>query len=152
MSEAEAGPSGFDLDSFDTVTKSVSGVPYAIRDPRTGEPITDKAGNQMIFRLLGPESDQYKAHMMKQGSMALKAAMAAQRGPGAADSAVDAKAMLDAEINQLVACTLGWENITRHKQPFPFSRDNAEIVYREYPLIRAQVANFINNRMNFLGE
>jgi hypothetical protein len=60
--------------------------------------------------------------------------------------------MDDKSFQMLAASTIEWENLEEDGAEIKCTPENAEYIYRCYPIIADQVSSFIVQRSNFLGE
>jgi hypothetical protein len=63
----------------------------------------------------------------------------------------DADILESEQTELLVACTTGWSGMTMGGQPFPYSPNNARLLYTDqrFSFIRAQANAFIADAANF---
>ncbi len=136
----------FDLAKVDTKTLSEAGVDMPVKT-MDGEPLVARNGQPITVRLLGPDSNKYRA---------LTRAQVRKRMAAMADGKVT---LSEAEFEEterelldiLVACTVGWSNVLDTEgAEIPFAEDNVRKLYSNYPVVREQVDTFLANRANFL--
>lgn len=122
-----------DLSKFDTVKGSEEGAWLEVLSPDGAEEIGAK------IKLAGRDSKIMKKQQK----------LIAKKKQRKGFSAVEEE---DATIDMLVACTLDWEGFGEGKKPLEFSADEVKNLYTRYPWIMEQVALFISERSNFLGN
>jgi len=52
-------------------------------------------------------------------------------------------------LERIVHCTMDWQGINNDGNPLPFSRGAVKMIYKEFPFVLDQVAEFINEPTNF---
>ena len=113
----------FDVASLDTRTLSEAGVAMPILNPRNQQPMLDSAGNPVTVTLLGPNSEKSKA--VFRGIQTRRADFAA-KGVRMTEADFDRE-----RFDALVALTIGWTFTAIAGQPFPFSAENARILWAD---------------------
>ena len=119
---------------FDTVAGSNKGAEIELHTT-SGDP------SGVIVRLLGPDSDE-----------ALRAAKASRLRNFQLHQKKMSNRIDDThdEIERLVAVTTGWENMPSDDgKPRAFSKDAARTVYTDYPSIRRELLEELDNVRNF---
>jgi hypothetical protein len=138
MSEDAAAPAaGFDLNSFDALTKNQDdGVEVDILDPKTLDPI----GLKIV--IAGPDSDRQKK--ARRNILNNRLRKRTQK--------VTAEQIEEENLEVLAMSTVSWtfaEGVTIDgKVPF-CNPKNAEDIYRRFPLILDQVSAQAGDRGNF---
>jgi hypothetical protein len=124
-----------DLDA----TESSETAEVTIMHPTNGMPTT------MKFVLAGSDSSVYMRYDRESTDRRLKAAQQGIRG-------LDAEAMEKEAVELLVACTLGWNGVTRGAKEWPFSQENARALYsdQKFRWLRNQVDRSIGDRRLFI--
>ena len=137
--------------NFDLEGKSEAGAWMRLRHPGTGE-------------FLGTDDEPCRIKLKSSDSNSYIEAVArsvADRGmKRTAPDRITAIELLDeagkndaAIVKHLVACTLGWENLTiTDDDDFPFTKENGELLYDKHKWIREQANLFVNDRVNYLGN
>lgn len=120
---------------------SDKGAVMTVVHPTKEEPMLDDRGEPMTIRLVGADSSQFRAASARIANREIK-----KRKANRTVEKSEANA-----IELLAACTIDW-SIQVEDEPEPFSRENAEIVYREHPWLREQVDIFVGDRANFLED
>lgn len=131
----------FDFAEIDTVTLSERGVEMPVKRFGTNEPLLNRNGEPVCITLLGPDSNRFRAVFRDQ----LKRRIG-ERQPDFDPDRNDAAA-----LELLVACTVSWRGVLDMEgQPIPCTPDTVRKLLSRYPVIRAQVDAFVNDRANFL--
>lgn len=123
------------LSKSDTSKLSNQGVDLNILDV-DGEP-TD-----ITITLLGMDSDAIKKHSREESRRLIKTSAASRKNMD-----------VDLEYSKrLAVCTIAWENVCFGDDvpSIPCTYRYALELYSDYPFIRDQVAEFAENRANFL--
>lgn len=140
-----------DLSKLNAATTAPKGVAMKVVDPRTDEPLFDEmeggAKQYVTITLLSSDSNEYKRVSHKVANRKLKKITARGRIPK-----LTAEETENDQLDLLVACTLGWENVVYEGQPLEFNPENVRMLYSKVPVIREQVDAFIGDRANFLGN
>lgn len=127
-----------DLNSLKPV-KADKGATLDILHPETEEPIEG-----MTITLLGQDSAVYrKLQLSKQQAILNRMA----RGRKAAD--LDAEKLAEDTIDDLVKLTVKWTGFEINGEALAATPENFRMVYSEWPWIREQAQEFVNNRANF---
>lgn len=126
-----------DLASLDLTAAADRGADMKLEHPVTGAPLMTDAGEPISIRLLGNDSREFRAAI---GELAEKQA-------GKRRQSLDAAEAHSVEL--LARLTTDWNGIVFGGEELPFTRANAERIYRERPWIREQVDKFIGERGNF---
>jgi hypothetical protein len=147
---------GFDLGQIETRKYAEEGKLFPIRHPVIGadgatvmEPVLDDKGEPLQIRISGADASRIK-NAVEQRQRARREAIAAVK-PG--ETAPDFNSWEVREqdvVDDLVLLTEGWtDNFELDGKPFPFSKDNAAVLYKRFPEIAAQMTEVATNRMNF---
>ena len=123
-----------DLTQFDVVSPANEGVWMNLEHPVTGEPLEVK------IKLAGVDSDYYKKELRRQQNKRFKKGF----------RKMNAEELESETIELLVACTLDWEGVELEGQTLECNPENVRKIYKQFPWIKEQVDNFINDRANFL--
>lgn len=127
-----------DLNALKPV-KADKGATLDILHPETEEPI---AG--MSITLLGQDSAVYrKMQLAKQQAILNRMA----KGKKAAE--LDAEKLAEDTIDDLVKLTVKWSGFQINGEELAATPENFRMVYTEWPWIREQAQEFVNNRANF---
>lgn len=133
----------FNLPGMDTRTLSEAGVDMQVKSLQ-GDILKDKDGKPVTLKLLGPDSDKYRALTRAQ---VRKRFQRASSPDVARDTYVEDEA--DA-LEIMVACTVGWSGILTTKgEPIPCTPDTVRALYTNFPAIRDQADVFMASRANF---
>ena len=123
-----------ELTQFDVVSPANEGVWMNLEHPVTGEPLEVK------IKLAGIDSDYYKKELRRQQNKRFKKGF----------RKMNAEELESETIELLVACTLDWDGVELEGQALECNPENVRKVYKQFPWIKEQVDNFINDRANFL--
>lgn len=134
----------FDLDAIDTKTLADEGVFMVVKRIGVDAPLIARNGQPVRLRLLGPDSDRYRAISRRQIQKRLR------RYEAGKPQEIDLDEAEKDTLDILVACTIGWENVfTPEGNEVPFSEAAALALYTSYPVLREQVDGFATSRANF---
>lgn len=125
-----------EIDSLLTLDAHSEGAELNILDPITGEP-TDG-----FIMLMGGDSREWQRAMKRQRKAAVK--LLEEKRPITEDDEIAA------EIEQLVAITIGWRGFESGKKEYKFSEEACRNFYTSSPPVRAQVERFVTRRVNFI--
>jgi hypothetical protein len=136
-----------DLTKFDTKAAAQAGADLHLNNPATGALLyDDESGEAVAIQLLGSDSREYQAAGHRAATKRLDQAGRSGRIKLTADE-------LDEErLACLLDVTTGWSYITVGGEHLECTRVNARRVYTDFPWIREQAENFVNDRGNFLGK
>lgn len=138
-----------DLSKLNSVAACNAGFELELFHPGT------KEGLGVFVTVLGQDSDEYRKVFQVQQRKRLDRAM---RGGGIRIKSVASPESLEQDANELLAaCTKSWrtgeeQHLLIGGEKLECSRDNAMRVYRDYPWIKEQVDDAVNDRANFLGR
>lgn len=141
MSNEKKTNKGFDLGNAGLSQKETATMEAV--HPENMQPLRDDEGNKVTITVYGPDSEQRRKLDRKATNRRLKSAKAGRINITAEE--LEAEAM---EV--LVACTVSWENIALNGELLECNEKNVRKVYQEFPWLRKQVDNFINEDANFL--
>lgn len=136
-----------DLMDMDTKKAADQGAEMALKGPNGNALRDDTTGELWTITLLGMDSQAYVQVQKEIGDRRLRGGVMKM-----ANAPITTEEMEDEGIRMLVAVTKGWKNLIFKKEPFPFSKENATKLYKDFPFIREQVEAFIKDRANFLGN
>jgi len=128
-----------DLGQFEIGTE---GEWLELLHPVTGQVIRDDDDNAMRVRLVGKDSKEYRKAQRAITERRLKSRSRANR--------FDADGIEQEATDLLVACTVGWEGFAEDGKDLEFNKANIRKVYTNYPWIREQVDEFVDDRGNFM--
>lgn len=114
-----------------------------VEDSRTKE----KVRKYVTITLLSKDSDQFRKVSTRVTNKRLEKSL---RAGGRVR--VRAEEIENDQLDLLVACTTGWDNVQLGSEVLEFNDLNVRRLYQEVPAIREQVDNFIGDRANFLGN
>lgn len=137
-----------DLSSLDTSAQASKGATLELRDPMTDSVLRDEdSGEAVTLTLIGSDAKSYQqaAHKSLNRRLNKKITKAGRLKLSAEELEDDAFALL-------LISTTGWSHVIVDGNELQFSEINARMVYERFPWIREQADEFINDRMNFLGN
>jgi len=123
-----------DLNKFTNTDKANDGQWLELEDIETSEPM------DVHIKLAGSDSDAYKKELRRQQDKAIKKGIKNKT----------AEQFDNEGISLLVACTLDWKNIEINGDVLECTPENARWIYKNAPMIREQVDEFVGDRSNFL--
>ena len=130
-----------DLKQFETVN---DGEWLELLHPVSGLPIEDEDGAKMRLKLVGKDSDEYRKAQRATTERRLKSRSKAQR--------FDADALEQEATDVLVACTKDMQGFADNGEDLEFNPASVRKVYTNYPWIREQVDEFVDDRGNFMQD
>lgn len=135
----------FDLPGLDTKTLSETGTRLVLRRLDNDEPVLAKNGQPIALILQGPDSSTFRKAVRSQAVKRMTTDITKDFDEGKLDT-------IEAEnLNTLVACTVGWENVLDAKgKEVEFDRKKVRQMYESFPTVREQAERFYANRKNFL--
>lgn len=140
---------GFDLAAIEMRKFAEEGVYFPILHAVTREPVVDDKGEQLKIRISGSDASRIKT-AVEQREAARRAAEAVEK-PGAAIVSTGWQQREQDLIDDLVLLTEGWtENFELDGQPFPFTKENAAVLYTRFPEIAEQMTQRATSRLNFM--
>lgn len=134
----------FDISAFDTLTASQAGTPMPLLNLRTGAAYLRADGSPVTITLLGRASDVYRA---QQRTLQERRADRNARG---ITLTPDDSAQEDGQL--LAACTVAWTIDEMDGQQFPFSADNARLLWTDprFIALRDRGVRWILDDGNFM--
>lgn len=107
----------------------------------TGEPMFE-GGKPVTITVVGTYSKMYRRVQNEQRIRNLKG----RRTQPTPD-------IIDARANEAIAgCVLAWEGFTSEGKPFPYTRENAAILFAQAPWIRDQVEEAMSDHASFFPK
>jgi hypothetical protein len=135
----------YDIGKLETRKTIEDGKDFQIVHPLDG-PAVDDDGMPVTINLSGAESSRIKAAVRERQKIRKK-----QAEDTGKPIEYDFQMQLDDQIEDLVTLTNGWSgNMVRGGEPFPFSKANAESLYRNSPDIMEWATEKVTRRINFL--
>jgi hypothetical protein len=122
------------------------GKDFQLIYPGTTDPICDDDGKPVTFNLSGAECSRLKA-VVRERQRARTEAIASAK---AQDKPAPEFDQIEDQIADLASLTNGWSSMVWDGKPFPFSKENAERIYRESPFIMEWAIERVVPRINFL--
>ena len=133
------------LRSFDTITASESGATLELHDPE-GNSFVDDDGNPITITVKGSDSKLYTQAQHDSVSKRINKRM------GKGSMKLKSDEWEQDALDLLIKCTVGWSGIVLDSKALEFSEANVRLVYTQFPWIREQVDEFVQDRGNFLGN
>jgi hypothetical protein len=135
----------FDLAKHNYTEIAEVGYKFELKLPGTGE------GTGVFITVRGDQSKTVKAFGRKKYSeFKLREQQAKRRGKEAEDMTLDEAEELS--IESAVIRVIAWENITENGKEVPFTKENAERIFKEYSWIKDQVMEEAGQLLNFRSE
>ena len=131
-----------DLTQLNTQDRSEEGAVLNLIHPTTHQPLLGYQDQPMTIMLKGVESKAFKEMQYRQSDKAFKGGKLKMSSAQLAESSLQALGKL----------TVSWTGFSLNNEPLPCTEANAVMVYRDYPVIRNQVDEFINDIENYLGN
>lgn len=108
------------------------------------------AGDKLdvVFQLAGPNHPKRKDRERRQLARSLREF----NRSGKRTVEDDPDELVEQQTERLVACTLGWSNLSIDGAPFPYSEANARALYQDprFEWVRGQVSAALNEIGNFI--
>jgi hypothetical protein len=140
---------GFDLSKIETRKRAEEGVDFAIVDAAKN-PVLDADGKPLTIRMGGADSVRIK-NVVRDRQRRRRAEVEAAAAAGLPEPEYTWEVREDEVVEDLVALTLGWsDNIELDGAPYPFSKENAEKLYRRFPELAEQMTAKASVRVNFM--
>lgn len=128
-----------DLNLLNVVEASEKGNAFDLLHPVTGDVLTDDNSVPMTITALGSDSAPYKNEYRAQQ----------QRNLGKKKISPEAGERAVSEV--LISVILDW-NIQMGGEKIKFSKQAARDLFVTHPWIKEQLAEFVTDRANFLGQ
>jgi hypothetical protein len=139
---------GFDLGKIETKKHAEEGVDFPLMNAAR-ELIVDDDGKPLTIKMGGADSVRIK-NVVRDRQRRRREELDALP-PGTPEPEYTWEQRETEMIEDLVVLTHGWsDNIELDGQPFPFSKENAEILYRRFPEIAEQMTVRASARVNFM--
>jgi hypothetical protein len=100
------------------------------------------AGAVASSDLVGKDSKEYRKAQRVITERRLKSRSKANR--------IDPEAIEHEAVDILVACTVEWEGFAEDGKELEFNKANIRRVYTNYPWVKEQVDEFVDDRGNFM--
>ena len=132
----------FDLSKNNFAESAEAGFEFELKLPGTGE------GTGAFITIRGDQSKTVKAYARKKyAEFKLKEQQAKRRGKEADDMTLDEAEEL--AIESAVVRVIDWKGIAENGKDIPFSKENAERIFKEHPWIREAVTEESGQILNF---
>jgi len=129
-----------DLGAFET--RNTDGEWLEILNPVTGDVIQDDDGKAMRFLLVGKDSPEYRKAQRAGTERRLKSRSKKNR--------IDADSIEREATEVLAACTKDFENVSLDGDELICTPISTRKIYTDYPWIREQIDDFVDDRGNFI--
>ena len=136
----------FDFNVFNSEKAAEEGAVLHLAHPTTGDNVYidgDKKQKPCEIILMGTDCDVYLSYQQK------KLNERSRKKNGAVNE-VDFKKSIRESADVYAKMTKGWNNIWHDGKELEFSYKNAAMLYMTYKEIRVQVAQFIDEKENFI--
>ena len=135
----------FDLAKHNYTEIAEAGYEFELKLPGTGE------GTGVFITVRGDQSKTVKAFGRKKYSeFKLREQQAKRRGKDVEDMTLEEAEELSVE--SAIVRVIGWKNITENGKDVPFTKENAERIFKEYSWIKDQVMEEAGQLLNFRSE
>jgi hypothetical protein len=135
----------FDLAKHNYTEIAEAGYEFELKLPGTGE------GTGVFITVRGDQSKTVKAFGRKKYSeFKLREQQAKRRGKDVEDMTLEEAEELSVE--SAIVRVIGWKNITENGKEVPFTKENAERIFKEYSWIKDQVMEESGQLLNFRSE
>jgi hypothetical protein len=135
----------FDLAKHNYTEIAEAGFEFELKLPGTGE------GTGVFITVRGDQSKTVKAFGRKKYSeFKLREQQAKRRGKDVDDMTLEEAEELS--IESAIVRVIGWKNITENGKEVPFTKENAERIFKEYSWIKDQVVEEAGQLLNFRSE
>lgn len=132
----------FDLSKNNFAESAEAGFEFELKLPGTGE------GTGAFITIRGDQSKTVKAYARKKyAEFKLKEQQAKRRGKEAEDMTLDEAEEL--AIESAIVRVIDWKGIAENGKDVPFSKENAERIFKEHPWIREAVTEESGQILNF---
>jgi len=132
----------FDLAKHNYTEIAEEGYTFELKLPGTGE------GTGVFITVRGDQSKTVKAYGRKKYSeFKLREQQAKRRGKDVEDMTLEEAEELS--IESAVVRVITWENITENGKEVPFTKENAERIFKEHSWIKDQVMEEAGQLLNF---
>ena len=132
----------FDLAKHNYTEIAEAGYEFELKLPGTGE------GTGVFITVRGDQSKTVKAFGRKKYSeFKLREQQAKRRGKDVEDMTLEEAEELSVE--SAIVRVIGWKNITENGKEVPFTKENAERIFKEHSWIKDQVMEEAGQLLNF---
>lgn len=131
-----------DISNFNLAAQAEAGYVLELTHPATGE----RLGGFITVR--GDESKAVQNYNRKRFTEMQKRE---KRNKGK-DNDYTLEEIEDIAIESAIVRVISWKNIKKDGEELAFTKENAEMVFREYPWIRKQVMEAAEDLLNFRSE
>lgn len=135
----------FDLSKHNYTEIAEAGYEFELKLPGTGE------GTGVFITVRGDQSKTVRAFGRKKYSeYKLREQQAKRRGKDVEDMTLEEAE--DLSVESAVVRVINWRNITESGKDIPFTKENAERIFKEYSWIKDQVMEEAGQLLNFRSE
>ena len=132
----------FDLSKNNFAEIAEAGYEFELKLPGTGE------GTGAFITIRGDQSKTVKAYARKKyAEFKLKEQQAKRRGKEAEDMTLDEAEEL--AIESAIVRVIDWKGLAENGKEIPFTKENAERIFKEHPFIREAVTEEAGQLLNF---
>lgn len=132
-----------DLSTLDTTKVAEEGSTLEVRHPTSGAVLSNGDGRPVTLTLAGMDSQRARKAERLATNRRLKMG-------GRRSFSVTADELDNDALDLLAACTLAWSGFEVDKAEMECNVDNARRLYRQFPWLREQAQQFVDDRANFL--
>jgi hypothetical protein len=132
-----------DLSSLDTTKAAEDGAVLEIRHPTSGAVLSNGDGRAVTLTLAGMDSQRARKAERQATNRRLR--MGGRRA-----ISVTADELDNDSLDLLAACTLAWSGFAVDGSELECNAENARRLYRQFPWLREQAQQYIDDRANFL--
>ena len=126
-----------DFADLDLGSNADRGADMQVRHPVTEEPLFTDDGKPITIHLLGTDSAEFRNGVKDIANRSAK-----RKRPSFNETERNT-------VELLARITTGWHGIVLNGEPLKFTRENAEMLYRDRPWLREQADEFAGDRANF---
>jgi hypothetical protein len=135
----------FDLNQHNYTEIAEAGYEFELKLPGTGE------GTGVLITVRGDQSKTVKVFARKKyAEFKLREQQAKRRGKEAEDMTLEEAEELS--IESAVIRVIGWKNLTENGKDVPFTKENAERIFKDFSWIKEAVMEESGQLLNFRSE
>lgn len=135
----------FDLNQHNYTEIAEAGYEFELKLPGTGEP------TGVLITVRGDQSKTVKAFARKKyAEFKLREQQAKRRGKEVEDMTLEEAEELS--IESAVVRVIGWKNLTENGKDVPFTKENAERIFKDFSWVKEQIMEESGQLLNFRAE
>jgi hypothetical protein len=135
----------FDLNQHNYTEIAEAGYEFELKLPGTGEP------TGVLITVRGDQSKTVKAFARKKyAEFKLREQQAKRRGKEVEDMTLEEAEELS--IESAVVRVIGWKNLTENGKDVPFTKENAERIFKDFSWVKDQIMEESGQLLNFRAE